>query len=183
MKTVILNGNPDAAAREFDRYLDSLSGALERRGHAVTRFDLRDMDIKYCTGCWGCWVKTPGECAIADDTVGIRDSFINSDLVIHASPVRMGFITALLKQVLDKTIPLLHPYITFIEKECHHRKRYDRYPKTGLILERSADTDDEDIDIITAIYRRVMLDLHSELVFALETTASPEEAADEADSF
>ena len=44
-------------------------------------------------------------------------------------------------------IPLLHPYIELVKGECHHKKRYSKYPKLALILDRDHDpeTDDEDI--------------------------------------
>jgi hypothetical protein len=181
VKIVILNGNPEPGQGRLDSYVAGLAEELARRGHAAAVEPLRDMSIKYCTGCWGCWVRTPGECVIPDDTVGLRDRIVNSDLVIHASPVVMGFISSLLKRVVDKTIPLLHPYVTFIAGEAHHRKRYDRYPLTGVILDRRPDTDDEDIDIIAGVYRRNMLNLYSRLLFVRDTAAPEGAIADEID--
>jgi len=94
----------------FDDYLKRLSDALASDGHAVTVFELREMDIKYCIGCFGCWVKTPGECIVPDESRDVRRAAIHSDLVLWASPVIMGFYSALLKKVTDKFLPLLHPY-------------------------------------------------------------------------
>ncbi|TFG71263.1 MAG: flavodoxin family protein, partial [Anaerolineales bacterium] len=68
MKIAILDGNPDSADQAFDRYLVELRNVLSNTGHDVTLLMLRDMDIKYCTGCFGCWVKTPGECVVQDDS-------------------------------------------------------------------------------------------------------------------
>ncbi len=64
MKVTILNGNPDASNTLFDDYLKKLSDALSSDSNEVTIFTLRDRDLKYCRGCWGCWVKTPGECVV-----------------------------------------------------------------------------------------------------------------------
>ena len=30
-----------------------------RLGHDVTRLDLRELPLRYCVGCWGCWVQDP----------------------------------------------------------------------------------------------------------------------------
>ncbi len=165
MKIIILNGNPDAGNASFDDYLKSLSNVLMSDGHTVTVFELRALDIKYCTGCWGCWVKTPGECAVKDESRDVRRAAIHSDLVLWASPVMMGFYSALLKKVADKFIPLVHPYIVVDQGEAHHRARYDKYPLFGLLLEKSADTDDEDIEIISDIQSRMALNIKTSLAF------------------
>ena len=66
----------------------------------------------------------------------------------------------------DKMIPLVHPYIELVNNECHHVKRYDRYPKLGLIFAKEPETDSEDIRIVTDIYKRLALNMKSELIFS-----------------
>ena len=127
MKITILNGNPNVEDSGFDDYLTKLKTVLESRDHTVLILHLRDMDIRYCIGCFGCWVKTPGECSnAADDTRVVCREFINSGLVIFASPVIMGFTSALLKKAHDRLLPLLTPYVRLFEGESHHVARYDK---------------------------------------------------------
>jgi multimeric flavodoxin WrbA len=177
MKVTILNGNADAANSFFDGYLRRLSDELGADGHDVNVFQLRAMDLKHCTGCFGCWVKTPGKCVVADDTPEMLRAAINSDFVLWASPVIMGFYSALLKQVTDKYIPLLHPYTVFVEGETHHAARYDKYPRIGLLLEKGDDADDEDIGIISDIHRRTALNFKSPLSFTRLTSDPVADAA------
>ena len=165
MQITILNGNPDAGNAAFDGYLKSLSDELTSGGHAVTAFELREMDIKYCTGCFGCWVKTPGECVVKDETPSIRRAAINADFVLWASPVRMGFYSALLKTVTDKFTPLLLPYGEIVYGETRHVARYEGYPVQGLLLEKGPGTDDEDIKIISTIQEQTALDYKKTLAF------------------
>jgi multimeric flavodoxin WrbA len=165
MKIIILNGNPDGKNNPFDRFLEKLCAALEKENHTVRKIELRDMDINYCTGCWGCWVKTPGQCVIHDDSDIVCGETINSDLVIFASPLIMGFISATLKKTMDRMIGLLHPYIEFVEKECHHHKRYDKYPLLGLILDKNHKKLHQDIAITTDIFKRFSLNFRSKLQF------------------
>ncbi len=179
MKIVVLNGNPDQSNTEFESYLKGLSDLLESHDHKVTTFVLRDMDIRYCVGCFGCWVKTPGECVNADDSAQIRREIVNSDLLIFASPVIIGFTSAVLKRVHDKCIPLVLPYLGIFDGECHHPGRYDSYPVMGLILQPESDTDEEDIQIITDIYERDSLNFQTDFVFSKLTTGSVEEIVDE----
>ena len=135
MRILFLNGNPVDDDKNFEGYLKELNKSLVSAQHQVKSLILRDMEIKYCTGCWSCWWgPTPGECVFKDDSHAVCREYINSDLVIFASPLIMGFTSALLKKVQDKLIPLLHPYIEFDQGECHHKKRYDCYPGLGLII-------------------------------------------------
>ena len=181
-KITILNGNPGDRAYGLDSHLEEVGTLLRSRGHQVTAFELRRMDIRHCTGCWGCWVRTPGECVINDDSARICGSVVGSDIVLYASPVIMGFTSALLKKTCDRLIPILHPYLEVVNGEFHHRARYEKYPEIGLILEKSADTDQEDIEIIRDIYSRFSLNLKSELRMVRFTEDSPREVADAIDS-
>ena len=181
MKITMLDGNPDAGNVKFDDYLKDLAALLEDKGHRVTRLRLREMTLEYCTGCWGCWVKTPGLCVIPDDSDQVRRAYIAADLVLFASPVIMGFTSALLKRAHDKLIPLIHPYFELVDKEVHHIGRYDTYPLMGLLLEKGQDTDEEDLEIITDIYRRDAINIKSSLYLAECTDRPVEEVIHEID--
>ena len=177
MKITILNGNPDVNNIAFDIYLKELSDELTSDNHAVTNFVLRDMDTSYCTGCFDCWVKTPGQCRTADAGRDINRAYINSDFVLWASPVIMGFYSALLKKVTDKFVGLVHPYVEFVDGEAHHLARYDNYPLAGLLLEKGMDTDDEDIRIISDIHQRTALNFKTTSAFTKLTADPVEEVA------
>jgi hypothetical protein len=140
---------------------------------------LRDMNIRYCVGCWGCWVKTPGECLSKDDTAEICRAVIGSELTVFASPLIMGYPSALLKKTLDKLIPLVHPYTTLVQGEVHHVARYPAYPKFALLLEPEEDTDPEDLVIVSDLFKRSALNMKSNLAFSHVTTRPVEEAIHE----
>jgi len=178
MKITIMDG-----AREgddsFDRYMEKLVLALKESQNGLDYFKLRDLEIKQCIGCWGCWVKTPGECVVPDSTKDIRRSAVNSDLLIFASPLVLGFTTAILKKAIDKMIPIIHPYLSIREGEIHHRKRYRKYPLLGVIVEEEKDTNDTDIEIAKEIYRRLSINMASRVAFFCSTSRSVEEVAHE----
>lgn len=173
MKITILNGTPEPAS--FDHFVDQLSSSLEAKGHAVTRLDLRDIPLRYCIGCWGCWVKTPGECTSQDASVEMDRAIINSDFTLWAAPLKMGFPSALLKMAIDKHIPLIHPYMEVNHGEAHHLKRYEHYPRLGLLVGKEADTDEADIRILTDIFSRTALNFKTKLEFLAASDQSMEE--------
>ena len=177
MKYTILNGNNSEENQSFDEHLNELLEYLKSKGNEVFYHELRKLNLLYCTGCWGCWVKTPGECLFPDDTIQIRKDIIRSDKVIFASPMILGFPSALLKMVQDKLIALVHPYIELVDNECHHFKRYDHYPEIALVYQRAEDTDKDDIEIVTNIYKRFALNFKSKLIFSKDINEPTEELA------
>jgi multimeric flavodoxin WrbA len=152
MKITMMNGNGTPQNGGFDEYVAGLAAKLTGEGHTVTVFTLRDMDIKFCTGCFGCWMKTPGQCVAKDASHDVCRAVINGDFLLWAAPLRMGFPDATLKKMMDKSIPLIHPYFVVDHGEAHHRPRYDRYPRIGLLTQKEADTDAEDLRIVGDIF-------------------------------
>ncbi|MBN2258206.1 MAG: flavodoxin family protein [Anaerolineaceae bacterium] len=136
-------------------------------GHTVTNLHLRELGLKPCTGCWDCWVKTPGECAADHATRKMDREVILADFVLWAAPLKMGFPTALLKTALDKHLPLIHPYMEVDQGEAHHLKRYACYPRVGLLTMKGSGGDVHDLEIVSAIFRRTALNFKTRLEFCL----------------
>lgn len=65
------------------------------------------------------------------------------------------------------------------EKECHHKKRYDKYPQLGVIVEPEIDTDDDDLKIIKEIHERFCINFFSKLTFFKTTNNSITSIIDE----
>jgi multimeric flavodoxin WrbA len=175
MKITFLNGNPEPST--FDTYLAELGAILQKGGHTVTQIDLRGQRLGYCIGCWGCWVKTPGECISQDASLEMGRAVIHADFLLWAAPLKMGFPSELLKRALDKHLPLIHPYSVVDQSEAHHRKRYPQYPRLGLLVGNEADTDAHDLQIVSDIFCRTGLNFKSRLEFSLTTEVSPDELA------
>lgn len=167
MKITILNGNP--APSPFDTYLEQLRLKLEESNHAVTQLNLRELTLHYCIGCWGCWVKTPGICAHNDQSPELDQTIINADFVLWASPLIMGYPSEVLKRALDKHVPLIHPYIVEDQGEMHHLGRYEHYPRLGLLLEPEAETNQNQLEIVSTIFQRTALNFKSKLEFVMTT--------------
>lgn len=159
MEAVVLNGT-EGGDPALDAVYDLLSGELENRGWEVKPFLLRDMEIAYCRGCFGCWVITPGVCVIDDAGRDIARAIIQSDLVVYLTPVTFGGYSAGLKKALDRSIGLLSPFFMKIGGEVHHRPRYERYPRlVGLgVLERP---DEESEKMFATLVQRNAINMHS----------------------
>ena len=177
MKIIILNGNP--VKDDFDEYLSNLNNSLIKKDNDSEIITLRDIEIKQCMGCFGCWVKMPGECLFEDDTKDMRKKIINSDFVLYTSPLKMGFISSSLKKALDKHIPLVMPYFSVRNGEIHHMRRYDKYPKVGVLIKNDDEVNNENLEITKKIFEKVAVDMVSELVLFETTKTGYEEVSNE----
>lgn len=126
-------------------------------------FNLSEMTVNQCTGCFSCWLKTPGECIFKDSMEEIYFEIVKADIMILVSPIKTGFISGKIKTFLDRLIPLLLPYFEIINNEFHHTGRYENYPILGMILERTESTEDTDINTIKKFFERFSLNFHSKV--------------------
>lgn len=140
MKITILNGNDPDRNPDFDGCLGRVESRLAV-DHQVDRLDLKSMNIHSCRGCFGCWQKTPGKCLVPDDMEQVYGRYIRSDLVFFASPLWMGFTSWILKQAVERLLPLIHPYVELHRGKLRHRPRYEKYPNLGLLLAGEPDKD------------------------------------------
>lgn len=178
MKILLLNGNPAAGDTAFEAYIDEFTSRLIDIGHTAEIVQLRGKNIKPCTGCFGCWIKTPGECIINDDGKNLAERYMASDLIVFSSPLINGYFSGLLKNAIDRSIPVMHPHLEEVDGEVHHLKRYDRYPLIGIILQREASTDAEDIEIAEELFERMCINMRTSLNFINYMDKPAKEAAD-----
>jgi multimeric flavodoxin WrbA len=126
MKAVVLNGM-ESGNGSAGTISDLLAEVLAQRAWDVRPFDLRDLEIRPCGGCFGCWLQTPGRCLV-DDTDDIAAAVTDSDLTVYLSPATFGGYSSRLKKVLDHLIFLILPFFQTVNGETHHVPRYRKRP-------------------------------------------------------
>lgn len=129
MKALILDGSRKDEST-CQKVREIIINELSCKSWQVETLALCDLDIRHCLGCFGCWIKSPGECVIQDAGRDVARAFIQSDLVVFLTPVTFGGYSAQLKKVVDRiACPMLLPFFTRINGEVHHKPRYKRYPR------------------------------------------------------
>lgn len=174
MKILILNGNPKSDYKKFEEYVEKLSSELAKVGNEVVVLNLNEMKINYCIGCYSCWLKTPGKCIFNDDGPRILTEYLDSDIVLFASPVIMGFVSSLIKSVQERLLPTVHPFLCIKENRMQHIPRYDKYPFTALLLDQAEESDPISSEIIDKIFRSSR---SGKFLFTKTMDNSPEEVA------
>lgn len=112
---------------------DLFASGLRKAGAIVDTIYLSDQNIKACTGCYGCWKVTEGKCSQKDDMERILGEIPSYDLMVIAAPLYVDSMPGTLKNFLDRTIPLGHPYIFNKKGRCRHPSRFPKMPNLALI--------------------------------------------------
>ena len=115
-KILVIQGSPrKEGVSKTDVFAKAFAEGCIQAGAEVDTVYLREKKINQCVGCFTCWTKTPGQCVFKDDVAGIMQQENDADLVILASPLYHYGIIALLKKYIERTMPLILPYL--IERE------------------------------------------------------------------
>ncbi|MBN1532993.1 MAG: flavodoxin family protein [Spirochaetes bacterium] len=172
-KVTVLNGLGAGDGR-YEYMLELLMSELRGVSREVSVITLREKKLTHCVGCFGCWLKTPGECVYRDDLEGILKEYIASDMVVVFTPVVFGGYSPEYKKFLDRIIPLIHPNFGFFKKEIHHKPRYDRYPR--LVAVGVQDRHDEhEASLFRTLVGRNAINFHTPSFAA--TVVSPGDGA------
>ena len=80
--------------------------------------------IRSCAGCFNCWLKTPGKCAIKDGYDHMAELISKADEVVIMSRYTYGGFSSFVKNVLDRSIGYILPFFRIYKGEMHHKPRY-----------------------------------------------------------
>lgn len=125
MNTVLVYDGQDADAKGIIEVLKPLCG----QSGSMDCIDVASLNLNDCTGCFGCWLKTPGLCMFGnDDGNTMLETILRADYLVLLSRIVWGGYSLPLKACADRMLPMLHPYFKVFNKEMHHQLRYRRTP-------------------------------------------------------
>ena len=146
MTALLLNGANDSSLDEIQK---AITHELEMRNIDVTSRIMREIDIKFCTGCFGCWVKTPGKCVIDDESRNITKQMVRADVLVYLTPISFGGYSYQLKKAVDRFIPNILPYFKCYNGETHHKQRYEN--RSRLVAYGVLDREDKEQERMFAL--------------------------------
>jgi len=153
MKATIVT-DKDYQNELFQELYQSVLAYLQDKQYESQTFNIGRNDLNYCMGCFGCWVKKPGECVINDMMADINRSFVNSEAVIYISPVIFGQCSANIKNAMDRWLPNMLPFFeTRPDGSTMHPSRYDVYPRV-VFIGYGTDISEEDQQLFTDITKK-----------------------------
>ncbi|MBM4285092.1 MAG: flavodoxin family protein [Deltaproteobacteria bacterium] len=134
MHVMAINGSPRKERSSTSHILGPLLEGMRAGGATTEVVHLGQVQIKPCLGCFLCWVKTPGKCVQQDDMATVLERFVQADILIFGTPLYHYAMSGLLKNFIDRTLPIHEPWMV---EDPHHPGRSthpDRYPKDRAAL-------------------------------------------------
>ena len=150
MKVLALNSSPRKQGQsKTEMMLSHLVEGMQEAGAEVETVHLRDKTIRFCAGCFTCWTKTPGICIHKDDmTKELFPKWLEADLVVYASPLYHYHLNAAMKAFIERTLPVLEPFLVEDGDRTFHPMR-GKHPM-AVFLSVAGFPEDEVFDQLTA---------------------------------
>ncbi len=146
MKIVTLMGSPrpkGATATVLGKFEERVSGE-----HEIVHFDVAQLDIIGCRGCFACAssLVEPG-CVHDDDGLRILKEIVSADLVIYATPLYMWGIASDLRALMERHICLVKGYGTPAYKSLVQGKK-------AALLVTSGGPVEDNCDLVQQVFDR-----------------------------
>ncbi|MEG0366514.1 MAG: hypothetical protein RR585_06745 [Coprobacillus sp.] len=105
--------------------------------------DLKKNKLHDCLGCWSCWLKTPGRCALRDLDEFYEHFFQSEKVVFYLKPV-CHFVSGNVKTLMDRLIVSALPYINYKTGASKHTPRYKRMPDIEIYYENNFSSSEQE---------------------------------------
>ena len=163
MKITVFNGSPRAERGNTHIMVNEFLKGAEEAGADVENIFLVKKEIHHCRGCFTCWGQS-NTCVIADDMKDILTLYIESDIVVFATPVYVDNVTGITKTFMDRLLPLLDYHMETDDKgESIHRKRFEKYPLI-VVISNCGYPEQTHFQVISLFFRRVARNFHAEVI-------------------
>ncbi len=103
MNVLIINGSPKGE-RSNTMWLTNAFVSGFPEDARVKTITLRDKDIHPCMGCFSCWTKTPGQCAVKDDMQEIYQDILEADIIIESFPLYFAGMPSRMRMMTERCL-------------------------------------------------------------------------------
>lgn len=106
MKILVLNGSPKKEKSDTLHITRAFLEGMERaEPQEIRTIHVIDQHIEFCSGCLAC-MRNGGVCRHNDDMRVILERILVSDLLLFSFPLYCYGMPAMLKNLIDRTLPL-----------------------------------------------------------------------------
>ena len=134
MNILAINESPRGKNGNTEVLLKSFLKGCEESGAEVETVYLKDKDIKHCNGCFTCRSKTPGKCIQKDDMEELLNKISQADVMVYATPLYYFTVTGMMKDFMDRMLPLNNREIIEVNGKATHPRRVKRETPVKTVL-------------------------------------------------
>ena len=167
MKVLAFNSSPRMDKGNTALILNPFLDGMREAGAAVELFYTKKLNINPCQGCFTCWLKTPGVCFQKDDMQMLHPKLREADIWVLATPLYVDGMTGPMKNLLDRLIPLVQPFIELRDGHCRHPLRGERESGKVVLVSNSGFWEMDNFDPLLVQVRAMCKNTASEFAGAL----------------
>jgi putative sterol carrier protein/putative NADPH-quinone reductase len=134
MRVLAINGSPRGASGNTERILQPFLEGAREVGAETDVIYLKGKEIKHCLGCFTCWTKTPGVCVHKDDMSALLEEVKEAGVLVFATPLYIFTYSGLMKDFLDRMLPMAQPFIVQRGDHFTHPPRYPNRDPVRYVL-------------------------------------------------
>ncbi|MFA4873842.1 MAG: NAD(P)H-dependent oxidoreductase [bacterium] len=172
MKILAINGSPRGTQGLTWHVLERFIKGMQEAQVEVETIQLAGKKIHHCTGELACWLKTPGQCIHKDDMEEILASMKGADAAVIATPVYVDGMTGLLKNCLDRMVPIADPHFEIRDGHLRHAAR-EGSPKRIALVSVCGFWELENFDPLVAHMQAICRNMNAEYAGAVLRPAAP----------
>jgi len=151
-----------------------LQQALAAAGVRGPAHMLTEERIVPCQGCWKCWLEAPGTCKTKDAANDVMRDIIGARAVLWTTRLSFGSWSSPSKAALDRSLGLLSPFFEQVQGETHHRARYGRYPRHGVVAVVGPESTARERETFARLVARNVLNMHGDVSWVGFVPESPD---------
>ena len=138
MKVLLINGSPRGDKSNSLKLSSSfIEGLKEKENIELSKINLIEKNIRQCLGCFSCWKNKDHQCVLKDDMVSLLPLFVKADIVIYSFPLYSFSLPGLMKNLIDRLLPLYEPFMVDRNDGLGnggHKCRYDLSKQKSILI-------------------------------------------------
>jgi multimeric flavodoxin WrbA len=167
MKAIAINASPKMDKGNTAAILRPFLDGMREAGAEVEVFYAAKMKINPCQGDLACWFKTPGRCAQKDDMEMLLPKLASADILVFATPVYVDGMPGPLKNVIDRCLPLVTPFVELRDGHSRHTSREGTIPSKVVLVSSCGLWEIDNFDPLLTYLKAICRNMKREFAGAL----------------
>lgn len=173
MRITIFDGSPHKERGITHLMVEAFTAGAREANAEVENIFLADKEIKPCIGCLACWLKTPGLCIYRDAMDELIPKIVASDVVGFATPLYIDNVSGIMKNFMDRMIPVVDPHMETDEHgESRHVRIHDK-PRYVLAISNCGFPEQSHFEVLRVLFRRVARNMDCRLLAEIYRCGGP----------
>lgn len=173
MKITAFNGSPKGASGNTNVMVTAFLNGAESAGAEIENIFLASKEINHCKACRQC-VVSGGKCVIADDMGELITKYVESDIVVFATPLFIDNISGMLKVFMDRTFCIGNPMFEK-DENGEYRGSKSKLFKNGqppkiVVISNGGYPQRSNFQVVSLLMKRVARNIHMEVVAEIYAT-------------